>query len=224
VGNHINITSGEWTIPHSGIGTGVDSYYEYLLKGFLLTGDLEYWNMFQTLDTALTTHNRQGPWYLNVDIHNAAIVHQWHNSLASFYPGLLTLLGEIGMAKESANAQHFIFRRFGAMPEGYNLQGNGPVGGQLGYPLRPEHVESLYQLFRTTGDPSYLFQGIEFLTALKKTRPSLQKIPLKESTREERPNKRLVLPPPCSILAYAPLTRVCSSFSRLVCPASSASL
>jgi hypothetical protein len=33
VGGHIDIASGEWTQKDAGIGTSVDSYYEYMLKG-----------------------------------------------------------------------------------------------------------------------------------------------------------------------------------------------
>jgi mannosidase alpha-like ER degradation enhancer 3 len=32
VGETINITSGAWARTDSGIGAGIDSYYEYLLK------------------------------------------------------------------------------------------------------------------------------------------------------------------------------------------------
>lgn len=36
VGNHINVNTGVWTATDSGIGAGVDSYFEYLAKGALL--------------------------------------------------------------------------------------------------------------------------------------------------------------------------------------------
>ena len=36
VGNHINVQDGKWTATDSGIGAGVDSYFEYLIKGSML--------------------------------------------------------------------------------------------------------------------------------------------------------------------------------------------
>ena len=33
----------------AGIGPNADSFYEYLVKGFVLTGDAEYMTMFQPL-------------------------------------------------------------------------------------------------------------------------------------------------------------------------------
>ena len=38
VGNHIDVISGKWTALDSGIGAGVDSYFEYLVKGSILFG------------------------------------------------------------------------------------------------------------------------------------------------------------------------------------------
>lgn len=36
MGNHIDVLSGKWTAQDAGIGAGVDSYFEYLLKGGIL--------------------------------------------------------------------------------------------------------------------------------------------------------------------------------------------
>jgi len=36
IGNHIDVASGKWTAQDAGIGAGVDSYFEYLVKGAVL--------------------------------------------------------------------------------------------------------------------------------------------------------------------------------------------
>ena len=36
VGNHINVRTGAWVGKEATIGSGVDSYFEYLLKGSIL--------------------------------------------------------------------------------------------------------------------------------------------------------------------------------------------
>ena len=46
VGNHINIETGHWTLKESGIGSSIDSFFEYLFKGYLLFGTESYNEMF----------------------------------------------------------------------------------------------------------------------------------------------------------------------------------
>lgn len=47
VGGHIDIASGSWTQKEAGVGTSIDSYFEYLLKSHLAFGDVEFLQMFQ---------------------------------------------------------------------------------------------------------------------------------------------------------------------------------
>lgn len=46
VGNHINVQDGKWTATDSGIGAGVDSYFEYLVKGAILLQNPRLLEMF----------------------------------------------------------------------------------------------------------------------------------------------------------------------------------
>lgn len=50
VGNHIDVIKGKWTATDSGIGAGVDSYFEYLLKGSALFRRPELRHMFDGRD------------------------------------------------------------------------------------------------------------------------------------------------------------------------------
>ena len=47
MGNHIDVLSGKWTAQDAGIGAGVDSYLEYLLKGGILLGLPRLVDMFK---------------------------------------------------------------------------------------------------------------------------------------------------------------------------------
>ena len=47
LGSVINVHNGEWTRRDSGVGAGSDSYYEYVLKSYILLGDEEYLKRFQ---------------------------------------------------------------------------------------------------------------------------------------------------------------------------------
>lgn len=46
VGNHIDVQSQKWVAQDAGIGAGVDSYFEYLVKGAVLLQDQELLHMF----------------------------------------------------------------------------------------------------------------------------------------------------------------------------------
>ena len=54
VGNHIDISSGLWTAVDSGIGAGVDSYYEYLVKGGILLGKRKLLETFRGIFIKIT--------------------------------------------------------------------------------------------------------------------------------------------------------------------------
>ena len=51
MGNHIDVLSGKWTAQDAGIGAGVDSYFEYLLKGGILFGLPKLVDMFKGIIT-----------------------------------------------------------------------------------------------------------------------------------------------------------------------------
>ena len=58
LGNHIDVMKGKWTAVEAGIGAGVDSYYEYLVKGAALLQRPELMKMFnkgrEAIDRYLT--------------------------------------------------------------------------------------------------------------------------------------------------------------------------
>ncbi len=47
MGNHLDVLTGKWTATDAGIGAGVDSYYEYLVKGAILLQRPELIRMFR---------------------------------------------------------------------------------------------------------------------------------------------------------------------------------
>lgn len=42
MGTVLNVHSGDWVRRDSGIGAGIDSYYEYTLKAYILLGEEDY--------------------------------------------------------------------------------------------------------------------------------------------------------------------------------------
>ncbi|KAH1248738.1 Alpha-mannosidase I MNS5 [Glycine max] len=47
-GTTLDVTTGQWIEYSSGIGAGVDSFYEYLLKAHILFGKEDFWKMFHS--------------------------------------------------------------------------------------------------------------------------------------------------------------------------------
>ena len=44
----INVNNGQWVRKDTSIGAGIDSYYEYLIKGYIVSGDPRYIEQEQT--------------------------------------------------------------------------------------------------------------------------------------------------------------------------------
>jgi mannosidase alpha-like ER degradation enhancer 1 len=60
LGNVVDVMSGQWVGRTSGIGAGMDSYFEYLLKSYILFGEHEDWAMFNVSYTDLKRYLRRG--------------------------------------------------------------------------------------------------------------------------------------------------------------------
>ena len=48
VGNVVNINTGDWVRRDSGVGAGIDSYYEYVAKAYVLLGEEKYLSRWNT--------------------------------------------------------------------------------------------------------------------------------------------------------------------------------
>ncbi|XP_027859255.1 ER degradation-enhancing alpha-mannosidase-like protein 1 [Xiphophorus couchianus] len=177
LGNVINIQTGQWVGKQSGLGAGMDSFYEYLLKSYILFGEKEDYQMFKAAYESIQNHLRRGrescnegegdpPLYVNVNMFSGEIMNTWIDSLQAFFPGLQVLNGDIDDAICLHAFYYAIWKRFGALPERYNWQLKAP--DVLFYPLRPELVESTYLLYQATKNPFYLHVGMDILQSLEK--------------------------------------------------------
>ncbi|KAJ2088643.1 hypothetical protein IW138_004025 [Coemansia sp. RSA 986] len=159
-GNEYNVVRQHWAGSISGIGAGVDSYFEYLLKGYVYFGDESYLQMFEVAYSAILQHMRDsmaGYAFFNVNIHSKEVATNWVDSLSAFFPGLMVLAGDVEGAESAYLLYYHLWRRFRAMPERFNLNSREP--NIAFYPLRPEFIESTYHLYRATGDKFYLDVG-----------------------------------------------------------------
>ena len=56
----INIQTGKWAGPMSGVGAGIDSVYEYMLKSAILFGDATQMDMFEQIYENINLYLRRG--------------------------------------------------------------------------------------------------------------------------------------------------------------------
>uniref|UniRef100_A0A673TN74 alpha-1,2-Mannosidase n=1 Tax=Suricata suricatta TaxID=37032 RepID=A0A673TN74_SURSU len=157
LGNVVNIQTGHWVGKQSGLGAGLDSFYEYLLKSYILFGEKEDLEMFNAAYRSIQNYLRRGreacnegegdpPLYVNVNMLSGQLMNTWIDSLQAFFPGLQVLIGDVEDAICLHAFYYAIWKRYGALPERYNWQLQAP--DVLFYPLRPELVESTYLLYQ----------------------------------------------------------------------------
>eukprot|EP00927_Polykrikos_kofoidii_P081535 TRINITY_DN7900_c0_g2_i1.p1 TRINITY_DN7900_c0_g2~~TRINITY_DN7900_c0_g2_i1.p1 ORF type:complete len:1321 (+),score=194.44 TRINITY_DN7900_c0_g2_i1:172-4134(+) len=151
VGSSIDTSTGRWLRRESGIGAGVDSFYEYLLKSYLVFGNVELLGYFADAYAVAMTHMRlnttPGRYALiDVDMRNGKKTAGFVSSLGAFWPGMQALLGHVDDAGGLFNFFGDAWRHFHWLPELFSPSTNTRHSVESGYPLRPEHIESAYML------------------------------------------------------------------------------
>ncbi|KAL3465130.1 glycosyl hydrolase family 47-domain-containing protein [Aspergillus heterothallicus] len=202
IGAGIDAESGRWVAPFTGIGAGIDSFYEYAFKSYILLssgerpehdpaspwraldayfdplGEYEhsaeaFLQVWEESHASIKRHLYRGEGYqhphlVQADIFTGATRAFWIDSLSAFYPGLLTLAGELDEAIGIHLLTTAVWNRFSGLPERWNVA-TGNVEGNLGwYGGRPEFVESTYYLYQATKDPWYLHVGEMALRDIKR--------------------------------------------------------
>lgn len=126
---------------------------------------------WQEAHTAIKRHLYSGhhhPHYVNVHLGTGSPQAYWIDSLGAYYPGLLTLAGEVEEAVETNLLYTALWTRYSALPERWSVRDRHVDGGLGWWPGRPEFIESTYHLFRATRDPWYLHVGEMVLKDIKR--------------------------------------------------------
>ncbi|XP_040066956.1 uncharacterized protein LOC8043968 isoform X1 [Ixodes scapularis] len=166
VGNHIDVQTGRWTAVDAGIGAGVDSYYEYLVKGAVMLQMPQLVRMFAAYKGAIEKYMRRDDWFFWVSMSSGQVTMPVFQSLEAFWPGLLTLTGDLDGARKSLYNYHQVWRQYGFTPEFYDVVHSQANSKRDGYPLRPELVESVMYLYQATKDPHLLEIGVDILESI----------------------------------------------------------
>ena len=168
VGEEIDVETGQWVSAASHVGGGIDSYYEYLLKGWLLFGDEDCRAMWRESVRALNRHLADnapsGLWYGQVDMHSGKRTATEFGGLHAFLPAVLAIGGDVPRARRLQESCLKMWNVAGIEPEVLDYRAMKVV--HAGYPLRPEIMESAYTLYVKTKDPRYLDMGRTFFDSL----------------------------------------------------------
>lgn len=167
VGNHINIITGDWVATEAGVGGLIDSFYEYMLKGYILFGDDRLLHMFESTYTAVQYHVYRRPWYFNSDMWSGQTTSTLQSSLAAFFPELQVLTGHLSAAAETTRAHYSVWRRYGCLPEAYDVSSSSPASHAKNYPLRPELIEGMFYLHWATNESSWIGAAANVLHSLE---------------------------------------------------------
>jgi mannosidase alpha-like ER degradation enhancer 2 len=164
VGTWIDVNTGTWKNPSSHVSGAIDSYYEYLLKAWLLFGDEDCKRMYDEHMTAVhryvadTSHG--GLWYGSVNMFTGQRLRTQYGALDAFFPAVLALGGDLERARALQESGFRMWNLHGIEPEG--LDYSTMTVSSPGYPLRPEIIESAYYLWFLTGESRYREMGETF--------------------------------------------------------------
>jgi mannosidase alpha-like ER degradation enhancer 2 len=164
VGDKINVETGKWISTDSHISGAIDSYYEYLLKCWLLFDDQDCRQMWlesiaainkylpEEIDRGVSRRIRRELWYGHADMNSGKRTAHAYGALDAFFPAVLALSGDLTRAEQLQESSLKMWQLHGIEPEEINYETLKVT--YPGYPLRPEIVESTYYLYRyTTGGP-----------------------------------------------------------------------
>ncbi len=168
VGTVINVVNGEWVNTTSHIGGAIDSYYEYLVKAWLLFGDEEFRTMSEkslhAVNTYIADTTYGGLWYGRVQMETGSRIATVFGSLEAFYPAVLCLAGDIQRAEQLQKSCFTMWNLHGIEPEQLDYSTMKTTRNQ--YYLRPEIIESAYYLHHYTSNDEYRRMGDVILRGL----------------------------------------------------------
>ncbi len=161
VGSTINVETGAWMDADSHISGGIDSYYEYLWKCWLLFGDKDCQEMWQAsipaVNKYLADEVRGELWYGHADMNTGSLAASQYGALDAFFPAVLAYSGDVARARRLQDSSFKMWNLNGVEPEILDYKTMQIVYN--GYHLRPEIVESTYYLHHFTREPQYRKMG-----------------------------------------------------------------
>jgi mannosidase alpha-like ER degradation enhancer 2 len=165
VGTVINVNSAQWANDESQIGARIDSYYEYLLKSWLMFGDKSMKKAWDVSKAAiiknLVRETPHGTFMTRVNRNTGRETRSYYGALDAFCAGMMALDGNIPLAGKLQQGNYYMWKKFNLEPEQFDFKTDSIITPY--YVLRPENLESCFYLYRFTKDEQYLRMGKEML-------------------------------------------------------------
>ncbi|KAL0480040.1 mannosyl-oligosaccharide alpha-1,2-mannosidase [Acrasis kona] len=186
--NYINTEEGTFAQEWFSLGALGDSFYEYLLKQYILTNDMKYWKVYRAsvegIKRNMVAKSQPNGWTYLAEYRNGQQQPKF-DQLVCFVPGMLALGFKFAPQDEDRNildddlhlakelmetCAHISFEQAtGLAPEiaSFANQTHDFSVQHPTYLLRPEIIESMFYLYKITGDVKYqqwawaLFQSIQ---------------------------------------------------------------
>ncbi|EDO38861.1 predicted protein [Nematostella vectensis] len=172
--NYLNPRTGVWGSQHVSLGALGDSFYEYLLKSWIMSGKMDkkardmYDKAVEAIERMLVQRSRKSNLTYLAEYKYGRLEHKMDH-LACFTAGMFAL-----GAKESKNEKHYLqlgaelantcheaYKRTatGIGPESFRFEGNAEAvairNNERYYILRPEVIEGWFYMWRFTRDSKY---------------------------------------------------------------------
>uniref|UniRef100_A0A8C4E657 alpha-1,2-Mannosidase n=1 Tax=Dicentrarchus labrax TaxID=13489 RepID=A0A8C4E657_DICLA len=185
--NFLSPVSGNWVQHHVSIGGLGDSFYEYLIKSYLMSDKTDddakkmYYGALEAIEANLVQKSPGGLTYM-AEWRGGILDHKMGH-LACFSGGMIGIGADDGapekrqhyldLAAEITHTCHESYTRSATKlgPEAFRFDGGGEATAtrlnDRYYILRPEVIESYMYMWRLTHDPKYREWGWEAVEALE---------------------------------------------------------
>ena len=157
-GEQINVETGEWvgTQWHH-IQAGVDAYYEYMYKSWMIFPDpeiKEIWDFsIGKINEYLLDEFEGRTYYTIVDMHDGKILKRSVSLYDAFFPAIQAISGDIDAAEKNQKSWDWLWDKYGLLPSRYHY-GKDTIE-YANSELNPEIIESAYYLHQITGKKKY---------------------------------------------------------------------
>lgn len=164
----IDIETGEWVFKESSISGGIDSYYEYLIKGAMLFKDQELLKIYdeskKNIEKYLcdTVDNRI--WYGAANMQTGTRTRTEFGAIDAYYIPVLLLGGDTVKAQNLMKSCFYMWDYYSMSPEKFNYMTNELLIKSS--ELRPELFESAYFLWQSTQDSSLITRCEDMLNTI----------------------------------------------------------
>lgn len=127
----------------------------------------ELMQIFNEAKVAIDKYLSKNDWHIWASMTKGLVTIPVFQSLDAYWPGVLSMSGDITNAMKSLYNYHSVWKQYGFLPEFYNIPNSEAGANREGYPLRPELIESVMYLYRATGDSYLLEIGEDMLRSIQ---------------------------------------------------------